>query len=255
MNIPRLNELRVVIIDNPYDCIQNDLARDLWSKIVALKIAGYRSEYKYGILPVDALDFYACHMAVFRKLPNGTMEPVLVCKNTSLERYKMFSGDEFMLVELFRRSNAPEHLQAIRDLVRHSEETGKSLHYFGTYTTDPSLRGNPLFSVLLKEVFLALHVNFHQHYKVDISTCAGAQRFKVDKMLELWGYDYLRLNGKALGTFNPPSLFNHDALFFQTEKFSDYALETAQKFRYMWDSRLHLDKDTIATFTAEKKAA
>ena len=175
MNTPKIEDLKIVIVDNPYDCIQNDAARDLWSKIMALKIAGYRSEYRYGILPVDTSDFFACHMAICRKLPNGSLEPVLVCKNISLERFRIFSADEFMLVELFRRSNAPEHLQAMRDLIKYSDDSGKNLHYFGTYTTNPVLRGDPKFSALIKELFLALHVNFHLHFKVDISTCAGAQ--------------------------------------------------------------------------------
>ena len=246
-----LEEIKIVIIDNPYDCMADSSARDLWAKIMALKIAGYRSEYPYGVLPVDTSDFYSTHMALFVQHENEGLKPILVCKNISLERHELFSAEEFMLVDHFKKANAPAHLQAIRDTVEVAKKSGKNLHYFGSYTTDPEIRGDKVFSILLKELFLALHVNFHIAYGVEISACAGAKKFKVDKMLEVWGYGKLKLRGEELPDYRPACIFGGDATFFQTERFSDYAYSIAHKYKALWDARLHFANPPLA----EKRAA
>jgi hypothetical protein len=174
-------------------------------------------------------------MAIFSR----ENEPILVCKNMSLERHRAFCSDEFMLVEHFRRSKAPKHVQAIRELVEHADRTKKSLHYFGSYTTDPNIRADKEFSLLLKAVFLSMYVNFHKTYGVDIITGAGAKRFKVDQMLKLWGYEPLKLRGEFLPDYNPACIFGHEAAFFQTERFSDYSYSVAKTYQALWDNRLH----------------
>lgn len=245
-----------MIINNAYDCIHDEYARELWAKIMALKIAGYRSEYNYGVLPVDTSDFYSHHMAIFEKLEGGELKAILGCKSIGLNRHKEFSKDEFVLVDHFRRSNALDHMQAIRDLVKYAEDTRKNMHYLCSYTTDPALRGNPIFSQLLRDVFTGMYVNFHLENKIDLSTAAGAKRFKVDRLIEAWGYDRLKLKGEPLGDYNPACIHGHDAVFFATEKFSDYGHECARKYQVMWESRVQLDKETVAAPDwAQKKSA
>jgi hypothetical protein len=85
---PSGGKLKIIVLNSPYDTIQNPLTQSLLAKTIAMKIAGYRKHYPYGVLPADSYDFVATHLILCEE-NNGDYEPLMGMKFTTYERCKI----------------------------------------------------------------------------------------------------------------------------------------------------------------------
>ena len=49
--------IRLVVIDCPYESWHAPFPRELFAKMVDLKLRGFKSHYSHGVLPLDTTDF------------------------------------------------------------------------------------------------------------------------------------------------------------------------------------------------------
>jgi hypothetical protein len=105
--IPMIPNLQIVVLESPYDNMNDPLVRDLFSKIVQLKIEGYRLVYPYGVLPVDSYDFIATHHLVCREI-NGSYQVLMGVKYITLKKC-LTHNLPFPGIALLRTAKAVSH--------------------------------------------------------------------------------------------------------------------------------------------------
>ena len=86
-SVKELRPYQLVILDCPYDTWDSQETRELFVKVVGLKLKGYLMSYPYGTLPVDTNDFVGTHHLICEKL-DGQWVPVMGYKSITLSRCK-----------------------------------------------------------------------------------------------------------------------------------------------------------------------
>jgi hypothetical protein len=231
-----IDNLRIIILECPYDTWGDPLTRDLFSKLVHLKIAGYQQEYEYGVLPVDTTDFIATHQLVCRETPEGFI-PLTGYKSTTLERVKKH-GLTFPGLGLVRSAQAQKHEKAVTQIIERCERENKSLAYTSTWTMDPSVKNNRELRMKLRDIFEAMYVLFHLEQQISEILVGGTLRFKTEALFEFWGHHFLQLGREILPPIYVPHLLDEKVVVMHLKKFSEAAIKKVEPFRFMWNQKM-----------------
>jgi hypothetical protein len=233
-------ELKVVVLEAPYDSLEDPEAQEMFGKLMALRLRGYGGKYDYGIMPVDSSDFIATHLAVCKVDRTGLtpiMTPIMAYKSVTEPKCQLhripFSG-----LQLPVSAGAKKSIQAVQEIIDRSKERQSLVAYDGGWTMDPNARKNRILAQELKNLFTCIQVNHYQRYgKFDL-LCGGLLRFQTEQLFSAWGYKPLQLNGESLGAFANPSLGNEPILMMHGQEFSPYALDLARKYQAYWEDRV-----------------
>ena len=208
MSIVRLPtyKFRITVLDCPYETWSEPFTQKLFAQMVDLKLRGFRTGYADGVLPVDGSDFVCTHLMVCAET-RDELKPLLAYRSISesgARKHAMkFPG--LALVES-AKTPAPDHVQAVRRMVEHSQETGRSLRYCSSYTILPELREDRELVAQLKIYMTGMHALFHDEYQTAESLLGGVVRFKTDQYFASWGYERLALDGQERNDFERDSL-------------------------------------------------
>ncbi len=232
--VPR--NLKTVVIESPYDTIHHPEVRDLFGRVVGLKILGYRNVYPYGVLPVDTYDYVATHFLICEETDNG-LEPVTGYKSLSLKK-SIKHQMTFQGIAVLESSGALHHIRALKSFLEQCEQENRSVCYGSSWTIHPKFRDTPELRPLMRDVSVALLANSVMDQGVTDHIMCGTPKVKTDALLKTWGYEPMMAEGIELPYFYQKSLMNEPAQMFVCKRFSDYALDLAKKYRELWDSRL-----------------
>lgn len=245
------DEFRLVVLTCPYDTWSDGLTRDLFGKIVLLKIRGYQKEYPYGILPADATDFIGTHVIIGRG-SNENFVPMMGYKAVSLSRTN-FHNVAFPALSLVKNVNAVDHISAMDLLIKDCNKSNLDLIYGGSMTIDPDLRGDEALVSKLWEMMMASHLNHDLANGFKRAITGAACRFKLQRVFSYMGYEQLKLDGKDLPPIAVPFANNEEVLLFYRKQLSPAAAALAAKYKYLWDQRLEIK--SADSLNADKKAA
>jgi hypothetical protein len=241
--------LRIVVLESPYDTLSDPLVQDLFSRTMKLKIEGYQTVYPYGVLPVDSYDFIATHQLVCRE-KNGRYEILMGAKYVTLQKC-MTHRLPFPGLSLLRSSAATPHAQILESLLERYSKNPEKVSYGSSWTIDPISRSNPVVKKTLKDLMTATLV----HYETELETverfCCGAPKIKTDLYFENLGYHRLSDQNNPLPAFNQASLMGEAAVMLRCSNFSDAALNIAESYRDLWESRLVLRPESVAQQSQE----
>lgn len=233
------NSVKLVVLRNPSECWNDPIlgaqCRDMFAKMVGLKLAGYSSRYGKSTLPLDVYDFFSTHLLLCKDY-NGQLEPILGYKSVTYSECELYH-QPLPLVATFESCKAKKHLLALQELI--AQYSGRNIRYCLSYTILPKERQDKAFNTILKEMMAAVFVHFIRETQTDLATLCGVTKFKVDQMFMSWGYEPIQYKGKAL----PPYMnivVETEALACFLRKFSPYAESMAQKYQDMWDSRVEV---------------
>jgi hypothetical protein len=231
-------KFRITVLDCPYETWSEPFTQKLFAQMVDLKLRGFRTGYADGVLPVDGSDFVCTHLMVCAET-RDELKPLLAYRSISESRARKhamkFPG--LALVES-AKTPAPDHVQAVRRMVEHSQETGRSLRYCSSYTILPELREDRELVAQLKIYMTGMHALFHDEYQTAESLLGGVVRFKTDQYFASWGYERLALDGQELGTISNATLFGEPVYVMRLNQWSPHALQCAKETRELWNSRL-----------------
>ncbi|MDR3606231.1 MAG: hypothetical protein P4M08_02495 [Oligoflexia bacterium] len=243
-------DIEIVVIESPYDTLGDPEVRDLFSRLAALKIEGYRAVYEYGVLPVDTYDFVATHYLVCRK-NQGRPEILTGYKTVTLQKCLkhrlVFPG-----MALLRSAGATSHCLALEELLGQFAANPDKVSYSSSWTINPEVRKNPALKNLLKDlmtVMLAAH-------ELEIGTVerlgCGVPKVKSDQYFQSLGYQRMTYRGDILPPFSQPSLVGESAVLLHGTEYTEEALRVVERYRDFWQARRIFRPSDAAI---EKKAA
>jgi hypothetical protein len=235
------NDIRIVSLECPYDNWDNAQLTELFNKMVALKLNGYRKEYPYGVLPVDTSDFLSTHYLICNA-KGETLTPLMGFKTVSLTRCHLHNV-AFPLVSILKTSGATKHEELVTKQLEWCQRGGGDASYAGSWTIDPETRKNRPLVALLRELTITMLVEHYRQHPAARKYICGSVRFKTDKFLQSLGYSPLEREGEPLSTFEQASLMGDTALALHCSSYTDAANETAYKYRDQWNSRLALGRE------------
>jgi hypothetical protein len=245
--------LRIVVIESPYDTLSDPLARDLFSKMLQLKIAGYRMVYPYGVLPADTSDFIATHQLICREVKDS-YEVLMGVKYITLKKSQTHNLP-FPGLTLLRAARAELHEKALEQLLVSYRETPEKVSYGGSWAIGAEARSNPVLQKVLKDLFAVTLVRHEMEIGTSERFCAGATKVKTHEYFQNLGYEKFCYDGQVLPTINTASLLGEPAFMFRCTRFSPAALDLADRYQKLWDSRLVISSESIQSTPAKKEAA
>jgi hypothetical protein len=245
------NNLRIVVIDNPYDSLDNPMVQDLFAKTMALKIQGYRSVYPYGMLPTDTYDFVATHQLVCQE-KNGSYEVLMGYKSITLQRCQIHRL-AFQPLAVLQASQATPHDQVMESILAKHAKNPEKISAGCGWTIHPSARENEILRKTLKDLMTTMLVYHEQETGTLERVCGAIPRVKTDNYFENLGYQRLSHNGEVLPPFSAPSHFGEQAVMLHCPRFTEAAFTTAEHYRDIWDARVVVE--TQENVEMQKEAA
>ena len=96
-----IENLRILVLDNPFASWDSPFVRDMFNKIILLKKLGYQSRFPLNYAPVDKSDFHGTHLA-FCQERNGELFPITayrVMERDRCEKYECPSVEKFFAIQ------------------------------------------------------------------------------------------------------------------------------------------------------------
>jgi hypothetical protein len=230
-------QYQIVILDCPYNSFQDVETQTLFSKFVAMKLAGYQKEYPYGVLPFGSYDMIATLVMLCEKNADGTFEPIMVFKSTSSERCEAFRLP-FEMLELFRNPEAAEHKEATLNILASAKSRGVNVGYNSSWTILSKVRENKELVKLARDVTVMLLNNYYMTYGMKEVLIGGAVRFKVDQLQLFVGWKHLQHENKVLPAIGCPFLFGEQTALMHLTEFSQGAKDMAEQYKSLWENRV-----------------
>jgi len=240
---PSGKKLRVVILDCPYDTMDHPLVQDLFPKVLALKIQGYRSEHPYGVMPVDSGDFVGCHVLLCEESDAG-LNPIMGFKSITEDRCRTFQL-EFPAYHLLDHTRLFQHRKAITECLENAKKEKARVGYNGSWTMSPDARAHRDFARIVKDMSISFLALYYQTYHIKYVVAAAVVRFKVDHLKRFIGFKQIELRGKALKNFDSPAFFGEELALMFLNEFSVKINQLAENFKDLWANRLVISKETL----------
>lgn len=198
-------DLHLVIIRNFYNLTDSSEAVDLFGKTSAMKIAGYRSRYAYGALPVATNDYFSDHLIVCTKIDNE-FQPLITYKSVAQSTCEKFKGTLPINI-FFEDENSHHHKEFLNRESNKAKAQGKEIYYDSGLTINRKLMTRDIdYTAQIK----AMHTYYHTHVikEPHITFAAGTVAFKMERYYEFLGYDYFTKDGENLPPVKAPQVHN-----------------------------------------------
>lgn len=235
------SRLRVVLLESVYEQWDSPLVRQVFVEMMNLKLKGYAVEYPHGVLALDSSDFIGSHHLVCRE-EGRNLVPLMGYKSVTARRCEVHRL-LFPALSLMRAARAPAHETLIEQRLKECHESNLDISYDSAWTILPQARKDKALTDELRGIMKAIHVLYHEEYRVPRIIAGGVLRFKVDQLYHYWGYQPFALDGSILPPIQNPSLFGESVQFFELNRFSRKAHDDAQEYASIWKERVVLDKN------------
>lgn len=237
---PNGGNLKIVVLDCPYDTIHSSETQSLLSKIFSMKIAGYQKHYQYGVLPVDTCDFVATHLVLCEET-NGGLEPLMGMKFTTLERCKLHNL-EFPLLHIVDKKYEKHH-QSVEKTLNEIESNNESCAYSSSWTMSEIARQNPEFSTFCKNLNISLFWYYKETFRIKNIVDGSTVRFKIHEWKKFLGYEPFQFNNEPLDEVPCDPFFGEKILVMRLKNVSEEAKFFIKQFDYLWETRLTISAD------------
>jgi hypothetical protein len=244
--LKRIDRIRFVILESPYDTWGHPMTESLFSKMVTLKLNGYGREYPYGVMAVDTTDMICDHLLICEETEDG-LRPLVGNKSIPLSKCEQFHLP-FPGLSLLEEAGAKDHVVSMQKLIAHTKAHGGDLRYAGGWTMDPNERGQGEWSKQLRELFTAIYISYYLSIpKVGVITGA-TMRFKIETYTKWLGHEPLHLDGKELDPINVVHLAGEKVLWTYMNRIGLEPRIVAKKWAKLWHDRLHIkvEADRVA---------
>lgn len=210
---PAEASLRLVIVENPYLNIENQLVRELFPQIIRLKRRGYTKEHAANVLPLGVDDFHGTHFLVCTE-KDGALTPICGNRGAHLSVCR-YHNIPFPAQALVAATN-PSCAETISQHEEKCVSLGMDLIYLGSFVVDPEYRTRrhlarirALFSTLLGG-----YKKFHNPNSRFLT--AAVQSVGTEKFCRWLGFE--RISDDCI--YNHAALNNTTAAMMTLEDFS-----------------------------------
>lgn len=234
-------QLRIVVLDCPYNTINDPQTQKLLGKITQFKINSYLDDWQYGVLPVDSGDFVGIHLLLGIE-NQGELEIIAGLKIMTHDRCREF-GLEFSAFHAL--NHTPEtlpHQLAIEQVVKKADEKRQSAGYICSWAVRPDAKKSRHLARFCRDISGSMLMWACQEFGIPHAIGFGVQRLKVDRYHEWLGFKPLLYGGQPLPVFTSKSYMNEvlTTSLIDAYGFSEEAKNTALEYRDLWESRIEI---------------
>jgi hypothetical protein len=245
---------RVIIIRNPYDCLDDDFTQNIFIKTINMKLHGFRRHFNYGVLPISNFDFFADHVIIC-DYQNDTPTPIMAFRSLPLKRCSQFASKNPLIMELEKFDGTEQHIESINQLIAHYNQQGVDVSYDGSVTRFPDITMPAADKKLLHELFKYL-VYQNQVQQRQVVLTGAILKAKMDVILKDIHFQALKDNlGNELPIVSNNHLDNEEGMVMVQEHYQGLK-ELDQRYHFLkryWDHRIEISQETI-TEQAQKAA-
>lgn len=237
-----MKEYKIVVLENTYDLIQESKeARDFLSKIFKVKLDGYRPYYDYGILPLGETDFWGNHVALC-VVEDGELNPVMAYKSVTTNDAKRM-GKKFPLYEhVLMGEHCKEHYLQSKNWVDSLVKRGENVGYNHSWTICPHYKKDVEIRRTAMELTKALMYRYYYDYNIPNMILACSKTFKVFKVMDFVGFDYLSNKDGKMPAFAPTD-FKGEEFYIMHLEGMNHSIESKmmyEKYKGLWENRITL---------------
>ena len=248
------NRLKIVILKDSariWSQSEDETFKNLFYKVIQLKMKGYEAEYPNGVLPIDTTDFFADHILICEEI-EGSFIPLSGIKSTTLKDSE-FHKTSFPGLSLVHAAETKPHIESMKELIQKCLNEKKNLAYTGSWTTLPEVRKNKALNNEVIRYFHAAYVLHHLENKIDEIITGGTIRFKADKFFGEMGHDLFCLKGQPLEPINVKHLFGERVQVLHLKRFTDEAIKKASLLQQSWNDRIEITPESVTKKTAFRR--
>lgn len=240
------NNLKLIILEDPFSTWENPVTMDLFYKIISLKKSGFGSRFSRNYSPVDKSDFHATHMCLAEEL-NGELKILssfkAINKSTS-DYYNMpFPGGT-----ICDSTNSIRHINYLKSFVNECVSNQEDIVYYGTYALNPSLNRDQK-KIVLSYIFPILGM-YSNYWNINKSILVGSVKTKFNKIISRAGILPISENGIELSPVKIPILDNELFSVQVGFKFSELCFEFLEEHNNLWTDRIHISSEADSKLKA-----
>lgn len=233
-------DLKVVVVNSPYDQWSNPIVRELFTNTVGLKINSYGKFYPMGTIPVDTTDFVGTHLLICIEEFNK-IKPIATYRSITWQRC-METCLNFPLQNILETSNALDHLSVLKEIMNNHEKNPSALVYQSGWAIDAQVKENRTLVKDVKDIMTAIVALNSWEEGIKETVGAGSTLVKADKYFASWGASGFSINGTELPNVKMTFYHNVEAKIITIpSSYSSHTHEQANRWKAMWDSRMAFD--------------
>jgi hypothetical protein len=241
---------RFIVIRSPHELMENEFVRNLFPKVIQLKVEGYRKEYGNYVLPFDSSDFIATHLVLCELQKDGSYIPVLGFKSVTLQMCDDYRIP-FPILSMLENDNNKKTILGTMDGYR-ATNSQSQLAYNGSFTILPRLRENKVLMKYLWKITSSLLVNYYIEYQIPHVLALCVTKFHIHLKKQELGWNFIQSENGILGPYNCKAFFDTTLVPMEFSNLSIKGIEAAARFKDMWLNRITLDLENI---TIRRKVA
>jgi hypothetical protein len=248
MNLPILtpDNLQIVTMEAPYFTLRtSQLAREIFGKILGVRLNAYLQDYGEGVFPLGKEDFLS-ELVIICIKDKLSLEPVYSFKITMLDTCNSFNIPFPIASMLQERYGKSKEFKTIQDFLAQKLKNNAKLAYFGSRSKSIELPWNKESAGLLYHAGVSALVNCCDSFGID--------EFILFAMLNNGAFKYCEMLGMERVLKDPviiDSLASSEGYVMNKIRFSSEALDVAGKYSSFWEKRIHI----AATGKVQLKAA
>lgn len=238
MDASKYKPLRIVILDHAFHSWRDPEVQRYFRELVSLKLEGYGANYKDGVLPVDATDYFGTHMLVCEEEADGSPTVIGGYKLVSLSRCERYKTP-FPPLSLLKAANRLEDLKRVEELIEEQKRVGRDITYDSAWTMKPEIRNDRERNKFIRHLITVIATRMHQDpYPADWLTI-GVLRFKTNEYFEYLGHEQITSPFGVVCSLNEPGVM------MICRKPSPEAASEADQFGDYWANRISLGAERL----------
>lgn len=239
-----VSKVKIVIVEKPYEIYQESLfAREFMSKLWKLKLDGYSKKHKYGVLPIGRDDWFSNHIVVCLEEADD-LNPIMAFKSTTSDICVRFNDDFPIIPSFFKNKEGhyPDHILAIKSWIAERRVSGDHFAYNSSYTICPEIKFDSELLQVVRELTYATFYSYYTGYNISHVIATASAKFKMHLVKEKAGFDYIKLEGREIPSFNSSTYSEDDyyVMHVSDQMYSDFIKSISKKYEELWSERLTL---------------
>ena len=229
--------IRFIVIDGPIKHWNHPIVKQLFHKIIDIKVRGFKARFPSNYLAVDTIDYVGTHVLACKEV-NKEFVPIMAFKGIT-KRVSDHYALPFPGRNCIASTNSIEHKDALEKFIENCEGKNEEIAYTCSFTIEPKLENRRDRFEAMKYLYPLL-LFYHYAMDVDKSIAIGSTKTKTNHMFKKLGFVGLSNRGVELPTIKIPSLMNEEFLVVLLEKFSQNCMDMAHDCMDKWNNRIEV---------------
>jgi hypothetical protein len=226
---------KIIIIESPYFTLRDSsLARELFGKVLGVRLNAYLQDYGEGVLPLGKEDFLS-DLVIICQESKSELVPIYSFKITSFKTCETFKLTFPLISMLEDRYQDDVRLAKIKSFVENKLRSGKHMAYFGSRNKSVEVNWDEESAKILNGIGICALVEASNYFGLDEFVLFAMLNRNAFKYCEKLGMERLLQD-----TITVDSLGHSEAYIMHHTQFSESALAMSKSYYSYWENRIHV---------------